>query len=284
LVEDICMDDEFRIKSQSGVDANPLFAHLVAGGASTGAVTRLLTRFASETGLALDDRPGALAWMTGQLATGERAPTEWTGHHVFLGEHGNDRLEPVLDLASCLTDHGRRVLTVAVLPDHDRDEQRLVKRASASGHDAAVIRDISQLSDLEDHLKDFDHVLLDLPGLSDCQMETGGPIHHWVADRVQFNRHLTIPLDRDFKDLQDLRQAARDWNCDWLALTRGDVTRRKAKILDLIEAVPLPISFIIGNSGDRSRVAGATSESVLDTILATGSSFGFRPGLAIQSD
>jgi len=283
LVEDICQGGP-PVQSQDNVLAgNPLAAHLVAGGASIGAVVRLLTRFAGETGLSRDDRPGALAWLSQNLDTGHCPLEEGEGHHVFLGEHAADRLDLVLQLAGSFTEKGRRVLVVAVLPDPDRDEPRLKNKAAAAGHDAAVVRDIGQLQDMKDHLEGYDHVFLDLPCLADPRMNDQGPIHGWLASHEHFHRHLSVPMDRDFDDLDDLREAARSWNCDWLALTRLDGTRRPAKLLDLMENIPLPVSFTLDNVPDPQVVRRANPDQLLDRILAWETPRPFKAGVVTET-
>lgn len=279
LVEDICRVETPAASMDGRSEDNPLAAHLVNNGASPGAVAKLLTRFAVETGFPRQDRPEALVWLTRYLDTGTGGLPDWSGHHVFLCEHAADRLDPVLNLARCLTEMGRRVLAVAVLPDPHRDEPRLQAMAAETGHDAAVVRDIDQLQGLMDHLAQYDHVLLDLPGLTSTRMADEGPIHSWLADNEQFHRHLAVPMDRDFQDLAHLLQIVRSWNCDWLALTRMDGTRRAAKLLDLVENIPLPVSFTLENGAGSVTIRRANPEQLLDRILATEAPTPFTPGV-----
>ncbi len=269
MVEDICQTPVPETEKEQKAGTNPLAGYLVENGASQGAVDRMLTRFASETGNPPNDRPGAIAWLTGYLGTGKADLGDWTGNHVFLGEHEEDRLGMVLQLAGCLTEIGRRVLVVSVMPDPDRDEPRLKKLASSVGHDAAVVREIDQIQDLESCLHGYDLVLVDLPALTDHQLAEGSSIHTWLASNEKFHRHLLIPMDRDFQDLDDLRATARSWNCDWLSLTRLEGTRRSAKLLDLIDRIPLPISFMSDNAMGEGILAAANVELLLDRILTT---------------
>lgn len=279
LVQNICRTEDVGPRDEHHMAENPLAEHLVENGASSGAVERLLTRFTGETGMLRNDRPQAIAWLTGYLGTGEKTLADWSGNHVFLSEHAADRLDPVLHMARCLTEAGRRVLVVSVLPDADRDEPRLQSRAAASGHDAAVVRDVDQLKDMEAHLEGYDLVLVDLPALTDVRLIEGGTIHRWLASNEKFHRHLLVPMDRDFLDLTDLREASRSWNCDWLALTRLDGTRHPAKLLDLIDSIPLPVSFMADISVGDGILASATAELLLDRILAQDMTPRFKPGL-----
>ena len=282
MVQEICRTGTVPAAEALTATGNPLAEHLVENGASQGAVDRLLTRFAGETGMPRYDRPGAIAWLMEYLGTGKRELTDWEGNHVFLGEHATDRLGLVLHLARRMSETGRKILVISVLPDPDRDEPRLKNMASAAGYDAAVVRNVDQLPDMEVHLAGYDLVFLDLPGLTDHHLAEGGTIHRWLASNEKFHRHLLMPMDRDFRDLDDLREAVRCWNCDWLALTRLDGTRRAAKLLDLIDTIPLPISFMAENAVGEGVLASASAELLLDRILASEAPVRFSPGVEIE--
>jgi len=282
MVHEICRTETAPTEEESTASGNPLAEHLVENGASQNAVDRLLTRFAGETGKPRNDRPGAIAWLMGYLGTGPGDLAGWEGNHVFLCEHDADRLHLVLHLARRMAETDRRVLVISVLPDPDRDEPRLKNMASAARYDAAVVRNVDQLQDMEDHLAGYDLVFLDLPGLTDHHLAEGGSIHRWLASNPKFHRHLLMPMDRDFLDLDDLREDARSWNCDWLALTRLDGTRRAAKLLDLIDSIPLPISFMAENALGEGVLASGTAEMLLDRILASEAHVKFRPGVETE--
>jgi len=271
MVDDICRTPVDQSEAENQPGPNPLAEYLIQNGASAGTVDRLVTRFGSETGRPSNDRPGILAWLSGHLATSEKALPDWSGNHIFLGEHPADRLDLVLHLAGLLTEAGRRVLVVSVLPDPHRDEPRLKESAAVAGFDAAVCRAEDDVQDMEPHLSGYDHVLLDLPGLLDSRLAEDRPLHAWLAANERFHRHLMLPMDRDFLDLGDLRAAARSWNCDWLALTRVGGTRRPAKLLDLFDNIPLPVSFLAEGGAKEGSITCATGEMLLDRVLAANS-------------
>ena len=283
MVEDICSSDVSNVSADQPNPLNPLGEFLVGNGASHEAVVRVLTRFSGETGLPMEDRPAAIAWLTEYLGAGDDVLADYSGTHAFLGEHSGDRLDLVLHLARRMTDLGRRVLVVSIVPDPERHLPRLRAMAAAAGHDAAVIQDPDQLMDIHEHLDQYDLVLLDLPALTDPALGEGSPIHKWLASNLQVQRHLQVPMDRDFMDLADLREAARVWNCDSLAVTRLDGTRRPAKLLDLIDTIPLPISILAENATGDGYLEAATSELLLDRILASKESPMFKPGLEIET-
>ena len=65
MVQEICRTGIAPTEEEHLASGNPLAEHLVENGASQGAVDRLLTRFAGETGTSRNDRPGAIAWLMG---------------------------------------------------------------------------------------------------------------------------------------------------------------------------------------------------------------------------
>lgn len=283
MVEEICKGDALADAPEKIQPANPLGEYLEQNGASPGAVTRLLNRFAGETGSSVDDRPAAIRWLASRLDTVPGDLTAPAGIHAFLTEHAGDRLDLVLHLARRMTDLGRRVLVLSILPDPETQLPRLRAVAAASGHDAAVVQDLDQLADLQQQLDGYDLILMDLPALADPALGEGTPLHKWLAADVQVQRHLQVPMDRDFLDLADLREAARLWNCDSLALARLDGTRRPAKLLDLIDTIPLPVSLLADSAMGSGYLEAATPDLLLDRILALKSGPNFKPGLEIES-
>ncbi len=60
-----------------------------------------------------------------------------------------------------------------------------------------------------------------------------------------------------------LSEAARNWNCDWLALTGLEATRRPGKVLEYVDRIPLPLSLV----GWDGNLEIAASGALLDFIL-----------------
>lgn len=172
---------------------------------------------------------------------------------------------------------------ISVLPDSARDETPLKNVAAAAGFDAAVVREEDQLEDIGEHLDSYQVVLAHLPGLIDSRLTEGGQIHRWLATHPDFHRHLLLPMDRDFLDLEYPLKAARSWNCDCLSLTRVDRTCRPAKVLDLLDRIPLPVSFMALQAGGKETFVCATPDHLLDRILASSDPVDFRPGLTTEN-
>jgi len=255
---------------------------LIENGASAEAVNTLLMRYGSETAGDVQDRPAVLAWLTDNLRTSNCSWDDLYGCHAFLGETGSGRTEMILSTAAMVCKMGRRTLVLSLMPRDHGDIRRLQLEASEHGFDAAVIKKTNQLASLSDHLSDYEVVLVDMPHFRHPEMVMGGEIHQWLAQNTGFHRHMLVPLDKDPRDLGFLRDQARHWNCDWIAVSRLDMTDRTGKLLDVLEMMPLPISLLAGDPDGSSRLEIAHSDSILDKIIGGGLAAGFTPGLDIS--
>ena len=246
---------------------NALGRTLVAGGASRETVAALLTRFVSETGSAVTDRAAALAWLVDSVKASNCDWDSFFGCHAFLGRAGSGRTSLVLESAARLQAQGRRTLVLSVLPAHKGEVRRLQVAAAAHGFDAAIIQRPSQLTRSDEQLAAYDAVLVDLPGLQDEALEAGSELQTWLANNAAFHRHLIVSLDLDPREFAELQQTARRWNCDWIAVSGLDRTRFSAKLLDLMETIPLPVSLTSAGGTSTYRVDIASSGGLLDLVL-----------------
>ena len=252
---------------------NPLAESLVGGGASPETVQKLLTRFSSETGQPSNHRVAALAWLSENLRASN---CEWEGFygcHAFTGPVGIGQTNLILKAAIHLQKLGRRTLVLNVLPDDSGQIKQLQVEASKHGFDAAVIQKPNQLMKSEEHLKRYDVVLVDMPHLDHQQMAAGGILHHWLSGNTTFHRHMLISSIQDPRDMASVVSSSRNWNCDWLGFTRMEQTGCPAKVLEFIDAVPLPISLL----EYKNEVEIASSGQLLDFILGQNTSDSENP-------
>ncbi len=259
---------------------NPLAETLIENGATPKAVNTLLTRFTSETGAEVTDRAAAVTWLTDNLRASNCSWDDLYGCHAFLGEAGSGRSDLVLTAAGLLQKMGRRTLVLSLMPGNNGDIRRLQLEASQNGFDAAVIKKESQLASTEGHLSSYDVVLVDMPHLQHESMAEGGGVHLWLSRNSSFHRHLLVPMDKDPRDMNPLSQAARTWNCDWIVVSRSDMTTRSAKMLDLLECIPVPISLVGNDPARTGRLEIAHSDRILDAMLSGSDPTDFRPGVA----
>lgn len=243
LVATISQDHKRHAEACLPACDNPIADALQENGASRAIVSAVLTRFQSETGKSTDDQAAVRTWLIEQLSASNCAWSDFSGCHAFLGEAGSGRTDLVLAAAAKMQQDGRRVLVLSMMPSNKGDVRRLQLAAAAEGYDAAVINHQRQLAGIDKHAGSYDAVLIDLPAIGTEAMGEEGPIHNWLAANASFHRHLVVPMDKDPRDLNALSQAARIWSCDWIALSRTDLTTRIAKLLDLMEAFHLPISL-----------------------------------------
>jgi len=244
LVEEVAAGYERGRADETWLARDPAAGALLAAGASPAVVRRLQARCAAALGRAARD-PGELrAWLSTHLRASNCDWDGFYGCHAFLGDSGCGRSDLVLAAAARLQARGRRTLVLAVLPADPGHVHRLQEVASAGGYDAAVVNDARHLTGAEPHFAGYDAVLIELPRLDDPALALGGALHAWLAPHLGFHRHLVVAADRDPGDQTELAAQARDWNCDWVAFSRLDRTRRPGKLLDVLETVPLAVSLV----------------------------------------
>ena len=256
----------------------PLARTLLEGGAGETTVDTLLKRFAGETAKDPTDRAAVLAWLADNLRASNCRWDGFFGCHAFLGRAGSGRTSLVLASAARLKAQGRRTLVLSVLPSNSGAVRHLQIAAAQHGFDAAIIEKPERLPRSEAQLADYDAVLVDLPASDHPALRIGGTLHAWLAPNASFHRHLLVPLDLDTREYVDLDQQARQWNCDWVAVTAVDRTRFRARLLDLSETVPLPVSLLTSGPRSPEPVAIATSDALLDLAL------GAEPAGAMKND
>ena len=283
LVSAIAEDHARLSKLRLPLCDNPLAETLIENGATAEAVNTLLTRFITETGSDVRDRPAAVSWLTENLRASNCTWEDFYGCHAFLGESGSGRSDLVLTAAGILQNMGRRTLVLSLMPGNNGDIKRLQLEAALKGFDAAVIKKESQLASTEKHLAEYDVVLVDMPDLHHEVMGEDGQVHAWLARNTSFHRHLLVPMDKDPRDMSSLNLASRSWNCDWLAVSRTDMTNRPAKMLDLLERIPVPVSLIGKDPARTGCLEIAQSDRVLDSMLSGTTTEDFTPGVEAQN-
>ncbi len=281
LVEQVSSEVERRRADDAGPGADPATALLVGAGASPAIARRVSARHAAAAGRGASDPAGLRAWLATQLRASNCGWEGFYGCHAFLGDSGCGRTDLVLAAAARLQEQGRRTLVLAVMPADPGTTHRLQEAAAADGFDAAVVGGAHNLAEAEPHFANYDAVLVELPRLDHPAMAVGGALHAWLAANVGFHRHLVVAADRDLADvgnvggaggvadkagLAGLSAVTRDWNCDWVAFTRLDCTRRAGKLLDVLESVPLAVSLLAADPLHGGRLTVASSAEVAGLV------------------
>ncbi|MBK9303288.1 MAG: hypothetical protein IPM94_05215 [bacterium] len=253
---------------------DPLDRALLAAGSSPAAV-RHLRRLREAEG-ARDPQ----AHLRGQLRAAGGRWQDLAGVHVFLGGAGAGKSDLVLGAAAALKAAGRKVLVLSLTPRHKGDVRRLQEEAAERGYDAAVLREAAQFARSLPLLPRYDAVLVDTP----CwhgQSLRDETVRRFVADNEDLHRHLVLPLDLDLGDRERLWETGRSWNCDWLALTRGDLSARPGRLLDVLLTSPFPVSLratgpwpdelpVIADAGSLAELCARGAVASLGAAAAAG--------------
>jgi len=248
----------------------PLAAVLCTAGASHSAVRQLADSFHSSAVHGEQNLASALAHLRSHLRTVDGSWTSISGCHLFLGDSGAGKTDLVLSVAARLRAMDREPLVLSVLPQHGGEIRRLQLQAAEHSYDAALIQQGEQLVRLLKEPPAYDAVLIDTPGILSRTLVESGELQEFLSQNEMFHRHFVLPLDLDFQDAADLWELARFWNCDWLALSRMDRSRRLAKILDFLTRLPLPLSFTTSGSWPESEPQIARADTLVDLMVKSG--------------
>jgi len=261
---------EQMLHGDSDPRLGPVGEILRSAGASATTVASLITRFVSETGCDSDDHAALMAYLLEALPASNGSWEEMGGCHVFLGPAGCGKTEMLLAAAAELQAKGKNCLVLSLLPRSEGDIRRLQEDAAQHGFDAAILKKEGQLRSSVDHFARYDAVLIDTPGLFHTVLQGAGELQEYIVQNAIFHRHLIIPLDVDLHDCAPLWAAGRAWNCDWLALSRGDLSARFGKLLDMVEELPLPVSFLRQGPWPRGQLRIASSKLLVEMVVAAG--------------
>jgi len=158
------------------------------------------------------------------------------------------------------------VLLLSFAPRHGGEIRRLQEEAAARGYDAAILRDATQLAGGLGYFEQYDAVLIDTPALESAAL-SDERTRRLLADHDEVHRHLLLPADADLAERERIWSAARAWNCDWLALTRLDLTARAGKLIDILLASPFPLSLVGGGAWPGPGAEIATPAGLLARVL-----------------
>ncbi len=259
------------------IPGGPIGAILARAGTKLETISRLMERYAAETGAGLEDTNQVLAWLGKQIPA---AGCDWDGFfgcHAFLGNSRSDRLGLVLKTCGCFRELGRKTLVMVLFPDNEGEVARLQSAAAEFDFEAAIVRREDQLEVCEAQFDQYDVVLVETPDLEAQAMSYEGVIYRWLAGNEGFHRHLVWPFDGDLDVLDATAESARHWNCDWMALTRTDRVPRRGKLLDILDKLPLGVSLLSAAGDGEDRPVIAVAGDLLDGILGAGAEQGDSP-------
>jgi flagellar biosynthesis GTPase FlhF len=229
----------------------PLAKSLLSNGASMPAVRHLANLFKAEGGE--EDDP--IAHLRSIFQTSNAKLNDLSGCHVFLGNSGVGKTEMIMSLARELA-ATKKILVLTLYPRDEADTQRLRDNSEKSGFDAAVLRDGQQLMSAMQLVDGYDLVLIDTPALQSPVMAMA-PVQQRIVQENRMHRHLVVAMDHDLRDTEAVWRQTREWNCDWMAMSRLDMLDRPGKLLDLLLNSPLSVSL---------RAGGLRHERAVDVV------------------
>ncbi|HTR38454.1 MAG TPA: hypothetical protein VMH80_21235 [Bryobacteraceae bacterium] len=117
----------------------------------------------------------------------------------------------------------------------------------------------------ENHHKDF--ILIDTPGMSRAEMETGEDLARFLAGCPEIETHLVMPASMRGADLRSVAGQYAVFQPRKLLVTRLDETQTLGAILSLSIRTGLPISFLTSGQRIPEDLEPATPDRLLDILL-----------------
>ncbi len=203
-----------------------------------------------------------------QIKTNRGDWLNFGGCHVLLGESGSGKTTLCLGVASQLAAKGQKVLVLMAGARHKGDIRFLQEEARVLGIDAAILKQGQELTRAEEYFNAYDAVLIDTPAIGHSERNDSS-LHHALADNTRFHRHLVVPVDADAGADARLWKHARDWNCDWVALSRRDLAARPGRALEIAMASPCSLSLQSYRRSGETTVSIIQAEALISGLLAT---------------
>ncbi len=217
--------------------AYPLSGHLLRAGATRPAVRQLARMWQAD-----GDGGEPLEHLAGVFRASGGDWESFGGRHLLLGRPGAGKTSLILGAAARLRSLDRKVLVLSLGRERKGDMRWLQEEAREHGYDAAVLRKGAQLEKATSHFGGYDAVLMDAPALDDPFL-ADTTVRHLLADDEHTHRHMVVPVDADPSALNGLWTECRQWNCDWIALSRGDLAAHSGRLADLLLAAPCAVSL-----------------------------------------
>jgi len=249
----------------SGIADYALGRALLIAGTSLPAVRHLRRLNVAESGRT--DLVSAREHLMGLMRTSGGHWETLAGCHLFLGRPGAGKTDLILAMAARLKSRDKHVLVLAYAPRHHGEVVRLQEEASSRGYDAAILRDAAQLVGGLEYFEQYDAVLIDTPSLDSPAM-ADKELHDLLANQEDIHRHMLMPMDAGLTERELIWGAAREWNCDWFAVSRLDLTNQPGKLVDVLLAAPQPVSLIGRGAWPGAYPDIATPELLISRILA----------------
>ncbi len=117
----------------------------------------------------------------------------------------------------------------------------------------------------ENHHKDL--ILIDTPGMSRAEMETGEDLARFLAGCPEVETHLVMPASMRGADLRSVAGQYAVFQPRKLLVTRLDETQTLGAILSLSIRTGLPISFLASGQRIPEDLEPATPDRLLDILL-----------------
>lgn len=252
---------------------HPLFNRLLDRGLKPETVTELFFNVTSGDDLTDDD---ALYWALARNlrdALAGAAPTAAVGTQLFIGPNGSGKTSLILRLATHKNFYGRRRCGI-IIARPPSDEERIEMDATdiyrRAGLPVQNVRTGEEMEMALARLRDFDHVLIDTPGLPfrpRPMRDALAALKPLVQRLVPLQTHFVIDATRALDELDPELLRRMPVAPDLVALTHMDETARPGRTWEWLVKANLPVN-IVGLSNDmRSGLTTFSAAAFAERLL-----------------
>jgi len=256
------------------LDSYPLASGLLRAGVGRPATLHLARQWRASTvdGVEIDARRHIME----QIHTSRGGWTNFGGCHVLIGESGSGRTALCMGVARELSKRNEKVLVLMVGTRNKGEIRLLQEQARVLGVDAAILRQGQELVRAESYFSRYSAVLIDTPAVGPSERQDSS-LHRALAENERYHRHLIVPVDADAGTDPRLWKHARDWSCDWVALTRSDLAARPGRVIEIAMASPCPLSMQSSRRNGETSVEIVTGEMLINRLLGKSEGVKVRP-------
>ena len=189
-----------------------------------------------------------------------------SGVHFFFGSGGSGKTSVIIKLAGRLVKAGKKITIVGFLPRHGGDIKRLEIAGDALGVEVVVAFTLDELRKCIELIGDR-ILLIDTPCCFSEKTITSEHFRRYLLSQETFHKHFVFDLNADLRRLYRELEIFRYLGCDYAALTKLDISFKRASFLDLVVKYPLIFSFI-NFSLDYSKGFELASTSMLLRLIS----------------
>jgi flagellar biosynthesis protein FlhF len=187
---------------------------------------------------------------------------------AFIGPTGVGKTTTIAKIAADLTiNKGRKVGLVSVDNYRIGALEQLKTYAAILGIPFMPAFDRAELEKVLSRMRSRDVILIDTAGVGSYDAEKINELKKIFSDSVSVSAHLVMSLTSSRENLKEASLKFSELNPSSYIFTKIDETKNKGHILDQVDYMNLPVSFITNGQRVPEDIEKATSRLILKKIF-----------------